>query len=64
MAVDQILPGLREALLLMRRGDRWRIVLPPELAFGEAGAGADIGPNETIIVELEVVAIQRGSGGQ
>ena len=48
----------------MRRGDRWRIVLPPELAFGEAGAADDIGPNETIIVELEVVAIQRGRSVQ
>ena len=62
LAVEQILPGLREALLLMRRGDRWRIVLPPELAFGDAGA--DIGPNETIIVELEVVVIQRGRSVQ
>lgn len=60
LAVDQVLPGLQEALLLMRAGDHWRIVLPSELAFGDAGAGADVGPNETIIVELEVVGVQRG----
>jgi FKBP-type peptidyl-prolyl cis-trans isomerase len=61
LVLRQLVPGLREALLLMREGDRWRIVLPPEAAFGDAGLGQELGPNETIVVELELVAIRKGA---
>jgi FKBP-type peptidyl-prolyl cis-trans isomerase FklB len=56
-ALGKVVPGFREALLLMKPGAKWKIVLPPELAYGEKGAGTIIGPNETLIFELELLTI-------
>ncbi len=53
-----IIRGLREALLLMPAGSKWEIVIPPSLAYGERGAGIDIGPNATLIFDVELLAIQ------
>ncbi|MES9969262.1 MAG: FKBP-type peptidyl-prolyl cis-trans isomerase [Candidatus Thiodiazotropha sp.] len=55
--VDRVVPGFSEALLLMKPGAKWRIVIPPELGYGERGAGKKIGPNETLIFELELIKI-------
>ena len=55
--VNGVIPGWTEALLQMRVGDRWRLVVPPELAYGEAGAADIIGPNETLVFEVELLAI-------
>lgn len=55
--VNGVIPGWTEALLLMHVGDRWRLVIPPELAYGEAGAADIIGPNETLVFEVELLAI-------
>ncbi|MEW7992828.1 MAG: FKBP-type peptidyl-prolyl cis-trans isomerase [Candidatus Thiodiazotropha endolucinida] len=55
--LDKVVPGFREALLLMKPGAKWKIVIPPELAYGERGAGKKIGPNETIIFELELIKV-------
>ena len=54
-----VVAGFREALSLMHVGDRWQVFLPSTLAYGENGAGADIGPNETLIFELELLDIVR-----
>ncbi|MEI6786119.1 MAG: FKBP-type peptidyl-prolyl cis-trans isomerase N-terminal domain-containing protein [Verrucomicrobiota bacterium] len=51
-------PGWKEALQLMPVGSRWKCFLPPKLAYGVRGVGRDIGPNETIILELELLAIK------
>ena len=51
-------PGWREALPLMPVGSKWKFFLPPNLAYGDRGVGRDIGPNETIILELELLAIK------
>jgi FKBP-type peptidyl-prolyl cis-trans isomerase FklB len=51
-------PGWKEALQLMPVGSKWKCFLPPKLAYGNRGVGRDIGPNETIILELELVAIK------
>jgi FKBP-type peptidyl-prolyl cis-trans isomerase FklB len=59
MRVDSTLPGGRTALVNMRVGDRWLVVLPPEQAFGLAGREPDIGPNETVIVDVDVLEIEK-----
>ncbi len=56
--VKQIIPGWREALKLMPVGSRWQLVIPPELAYGAQGAGGEIGPNATLIFEVELLAIK------
>lgn len=52
-----VIPGFREALSLMHVGDRWQVFVPSALAYGEQGAGVDIGPNETLIFELNLLDI-------
>ena len=47
-----------QTLEKMRAGDRWVLVLPPEQAFGLAGRDPDVGPNETIIVDVELHEIE------
>lgn len=53
-----IIPGWQEILQLMRAGDKWEVVIPPQLAYGERGAGASIGPNETLVFEIELLEIK------
>jgi UDP-GlcNAc:undecaprenyl-phosphate/decaprenyl-phosphate GlcNAc-1-phosphate transferase len=53
-----ILPGFKEALLLMPVGSKWQLFIPSDLAYGEHGAGTVIGPNVTLIFEVELVSIQ------
>jgi FKBP-type peptidyl-prolyl cis-trans isomerase len=53
-----VIPGLREALKLMPAGSKWRLFIPPELAYGAQGAGSAIGPNATLIFEVELLAIK------
>ena len=50
--------GWKEALQLMPVGSKWRCFLPSKLAYGARGVGRDIGPSETIILDLELVAIE------
>jgi FKBP-type peptidyl-prolyl cis-trans isomerase FklB len=56
LKMSSMIPGLKEALLLMPAGSRWKIYIPSELAYGTRGAGADIGPNETLIFEVELLS--------
>lgn len=56
--VGQVIPGWQEALKQMPVGSKWHLVIPPDQAYGERGAGNTIGPNETLIFEVELVAIQ------
>ncbi|RQW76849.1 MAG: FKBP-type peptidyl-prolyl cis-trans isomerase [Geobacter sp.] len=55
---DGAFQGRSEALRLMSVGSKWQIFIPPQLAFGERGRGKDIGPNETLIYEVELLAIK------
>jgi FKBP-type peptidyl-prolyl cis-trans isomerase FklB len=57
-AVTQVIPGWREALQLMTVGSKWQLFVPPELAYGERGAGRDIGPNATLVFEVELLGIK------
>ena len=56
--VNGVIEGWTEALQMMKVGDRWRLVIPPGLAYGEDGAADIIGANETLVFEVELVEIQ------
>jgi|SRR5699024_8430517 len=55
--LGDVIEGWQEALQLMTVGDKWRLVLPPELAYGEHGTGA-IGPNSVLVFEVELLEIE------
>jgi FKBP-type peptidyl-prolyl cis-trans isomerase FklB len=56
--VGKVIKGWTEALQLMTVGAKWQLFIPSELAYGEDGAGDDIGPNSVLIFEIELVAIK------
>jgi FKBP-type peptidyl-prolyl cis-trans isomerase FklB len=56
--VGQVIKGWTEALQLMPVGSKWELYVPPDLAYGDRGAGASIGPNATLIFEVELLSIQ------
>jgi FKBP-type peptidyl-prolyl cis-trans isomerase FklB len=58
-SLQSIIPGWIEALQLMRPGDKWAIVVPPNLAYGERGAGELIGPNEVLMFDIELIEIRK-----
>jgi FKBP-type peptidyl-prolyl cis-trans isomerase len=58
LEVKGLIPGWREALKLMPVGSKWQLFIPPHLAYGERGEGGIVGPNSTLILEVELLAIK------
>jgi FKBP-type peptidyl-prolyl cis-trans isomerase FklB len=56
--VNGVIKGWTEALQLMPTGSKWQLFIPSDLAYGPNGAGGVIGPNETLIFEVELISIQ------
>lgn len=56
--VDGVIPGWTEALQLMKVGDRWRLFIPANLAYGNRGAGKVIGPGAVLTFDVELLQIQ------
>lgn len=55
--VTQVIPGWVEALQMMKVGSQWRLFIPSNLAYGPNGAGGVIGPNQTLIFDVSLLAI-------
>ncbi len=58
-AVNSVIKGWTEALQLMKEGSTWQVFVPSDLAYGERGAGNVIGPNQTLIFQIELVSIEK-----
>ena len=56
--VNRLIQGWTEALQLMQVGDKWMLYIPPELAYGDRGAGNLIGPGETLVFEVELLSVR------
>ena len=56
--VGQVIQGWQEVLPLMAAGSTWQVFIPSDLAYGPRGAGANIGPNETLIFDIELLEVK------
>jgi FKBP-type peptidyl-prolyl cis-trans isomerase FklB len=57
--VTQVIPGWVEALQLMKEGDKWQLFIPAKLAYGERSPGGKIGPNSTLVFDVELLGIEK-----
>ena len=56
--VNGVIKGWTEALQLMKEGDKWELIIPPDLGYGSKGAGNIIPPDSTLIFEVELIEIR------
>jgi FKBP-type peptidyl-prolyl cis-trans isomerase FklB len=57
--VNGVIPGWTEALQLMKPGAKYQLFIPPDLAYGAQGAGQDIGPNQALVFEVELLEVKK-----
>jgi len=57
--VNRVIPGWQDVIPRMHVGDKWKVVIPPQLAYGERGELPRIGPNEALVFEIELVDIRQ-----
>lgn len=57
--VNGVIPGWTEALQLMKPGAKWELFIPAKLAYGENGLGQIIGPNSTLIFDIELISVEK-----
>ena len=58
--VDSVIKGWTEALQMMKVGSKWKIFLPPHLAYGRGGMGTRIPPNSVLVFEIELISVKKG----
>jgi len=64
MSLDQVIPGFKEGLKLMTVGSQYKFFIPSGLAYGPRSVGSDIGPNETLVFEVELFGITKAKPAQ
>lgn len=60
-AVNAVIPGWVEALQLMNEGSKYKLYIPSDLAYGPGGTGGEIGPNATLIFEVELIKVEKAA---
>ncbi len=58
LKVTALISGWKQALTMMTVGSKWHLVIPSQLAYGERGVGSDIGPNEVLVFDVELLGIK------
>ena len=61
---NKVIPGWQDVIQRMRIGDHWKVVVPPQLAYGERGQLPRIGPNEALVFEIELLDIKQPDSKQ
>lgn len=59
--VNGVIPGWTEVLQLMKEGDKWQVYIPGKLAYGERGPSPKIGPNSTLVFDVELLSVEKAN---